>query len=140
MDPNLFHLDWERTAEVLTGIVVLSFLVERALAPLFEHRAFLSRYADKGVKEIIAVVVSAAVCVFWKFDAVSMIILREQTTLPGALLTGAIVAGGSKASIKLFHDVLNIRSSAHEQVYPETKAGRPEPKADAEAVKELRRG
>ena len=125
MDPNLFHLDWERTAEVLGGIIVLSFLLERALAPILEHRAFLSRFAEKGVKEIIALVVAVAVCVRWKFDAISMIILTDHTTSLGAALTGAIVAGGSKASIKLFHDVLNIRSSAHEQVYPPAAVARP---------------
>lgn len=38
MDPNLFHLDWERTFEVLLTIAVLAFFVERAFAPLFENR------------------------------------------------------------------------------------------------------
>ena len=32
MDPNLFFLDWERTFEVLISIIVLAFLLERALA------------------------------------------------------------------------------------------------------------
>jgi hypothetical protein len=31
MDPNLFHLDWERLAEVLAAVVVMAFLIERAL-------------------------------------------------------------------------------------------------------------
>jgi hypothetical protein len=137
MDPNLFHLDWERTAEVLTTITVLAFLLERALAPIFEHRGFLKRFASKGVKEMIAFGVSVAVCLYWQFDAFSMIILTERTTPLGAALTGAIVAGGSKASIKLFHDVLNIRSSAHEQVYPTTVNDLPSSRPNEEAVKAL---
>jgi hypothetical protein len=38
VDPNLFHIDWERTLEALVAIVVLSFVVERACAILFESR------------------------------------------------------------------------------------------------------
>ena len=38
MDPNLFHLDWDRTVEALAGIVVLAFLMERSLSLFFENR------------------------------------------------------------------------------------------------------
>lgn len=48
MDPNLFHLDWDRTIEVLAAIVVLSFFVERALALLFEHKWFIARFRNRG--------------------------------------------------------------------------------------------
>jgi hypothetical protein len=41
MDPNLYHLDWERTLEVLATIIVLAFVVERALSLLFENRWWL---------------------------------------------------------------------------------------------------
>ena len=40
MDPNLFHIDMGRLFEVLVGIIVLSFFLERALAVIFEHRAW----------------------------------------------------------------------------------------------------
>ena len=40
MDPNLFHLDWERLIEVLITIVVLAFFLERSLSLLFESRFF----------------------------------------------------------------------------------------------------
>ena len=36
MDPNLFHLDYGRTFEVLLTIVVLAMIVERTLSILFE--------------------------------------------------------------------------------------------------------
>lgn len=134
MDPNLFHLDWARVAEVLVAITVLALLLERALAVLFESKFFLqvvqgkrpetdaqelpkSGRAHSGIgtfpiKELIAFVVAAIVCVIWKFDAVSMIFLKEQTTVLGAVITGGIVAGGSKASVKLFRDVMGIKSTA----------------------------
>lgn len=126
-DPNLFYLDWDRTFEVLLVIVILSFLVERALAIVFESRLFLTwakRREEGGrgsAKALIAFAVSALVCVFWKLDAFSVILLQEQTTILGAILTGAIVAGGSKASVKLFVDVLGVRSTA----YRELKEGKP---------------
>jgi hypothetical protein len=121
MDPNLFHLDWNRLLEVLAAIVVLSFVLERALSPLFESRFFInSKMKDKSFKEMIALVVCAAVCVGWQFDAISMILLRSRVTVIGAILTGAVIAGGSKASIKLFRDVLGFKSTAQSE-YEETK-------------------
>ena len=148
MDPNLFHLDWARVAEVLVAIMVLALLIERALAVLFESKFFLHNVQGKRldtrsgsgetqpatpdiatetspgrgrehqgvgtfpIKELIAFVVAAVVCVVWKFDAISMIFLKEQTTVLGAVVTGGIVAGGSKASVKLFRDVMGIKSTA----------------------------
>jgi hypothetical protein len=51
MDPNLFHLDWERTLEALVGIIVLSFLVERACALLFESRWWIRLFEDASLGE-----------------------------------------------------------------------------------------
>jgi hypothetical protein len=118
MDPNLFHIDWERTAEALTVIVLLAFLIERALALLFESRIFIERFDRSGVKESIALVVAIAVCWAWKFDAMTLILLvDDQMRFGGYIITGAVIAGGSKASIKLFHDVMNIKSTAAEHRY-----------------------
>jgi len=115
MDPNLFRIDWERTGEVLTVIVVLSFLLERSLAPLFESRAFIKNFQGKNIKEIIAVGLGVAVCWYWQFDAISTILVTEKTTLFGEVVTGAIIAGGSKASVKLFRDILGWKSTAYRE-------------------------
>lgn len=115
MDPNLFHLDWERVFEALVAIIVLAFLVERALSPIFECRPFIVSLDRPGVKELIAVAVAVTGCLWWQFDAISIILLAEKTTIPGAVVTGCVIAGGSKASIKLFHDVLNIKSATFER-------------------------
>ncbi len=142
-DPNLFHIDWERTFEVLLVLLVLSFLVERALSVVFESRPFLlwaRRREEEGrgsAKGLIAFAVSALVCVFWKLDAFSVVLLQEHTTILGAILTGAIVAGGAKASVKLFVGVLGVRSTA----YREIKEGRaPAPAAGGEVRPSRRRG
>ena len=156
MDPNLFHIDWERTLEALVGIVVLAFFVERVCAVLFESRWWVRKFEDsridrvatelgtedtegeseakpsgasgtKGaqpappellpgkkypVKELIGFVVALLICWVWDFDALSIVLLSKETRLAGVVLTAGVVAGGSKASIKLFHDVLHIGSSA----------------------------
>jgi hypothetical protein len=112
MDPNLFHLDWERLFEVMAAIVVLAFFLERGLAIVFENKIFLKSAGAMGVREPIAFIVAALVCWYWDFDAISMILPKEKTSLWGTVITGAIVAGGSKASVKLFRDILGFRSNA----------------------------
>ncbi len=112
MDPNLFHLNGERLIEVFFAIVILAFILERALAVLFEHRSFVKRAKGKGLKEIIAFVVAALICWYWEFDALSILFPKEHVTIYGELITAAVIAGGSKASIKLFRDVIGAKSTA----------------------------
>jgi hypothetical protein len=107
MDPNLFHLDWDRVFEALTAIVVLSMFVERALIIVFEHRAYEKYLSGKGFKAIIAFVFSFIICRYWEFDAVSIIFFKDQSVLWGYLLTAAVVTGGSKGAIKLFQETFD---------------------------------
>jgi len=120
MDPNLFAIDYDRLFEVLVTIVVFSFFVERSLSVVFESRWFIDVYEAnqkrKGLKEVIALVVSIALCAFWKFDAISVIVVsKTEMQIPGYILTGAVIAGGSKASIKLFQDVMGFMSTAEKE-------------------------
>jgi len=41
--PERFYVDWERLFEVLVALMVVSFLLERALALLFETRAHINQ-------------------------------------------------------------------------------------------------
>lgn len=138
MDPNLFHIDYERLVEVLITLVVFSFFVERALAVIFESRPFINRLARpgtgsvpssmNGIKELIAIVVSIAVCAYWKFDALTILLVSDNAltfpgSLPGYVVTGAIVAGGSKASVAFFHDVLGFMSTAERERAAAKKLG-----------------
>ncbi len=115
MDPNLFHLDWERASEALGTIVFLAFFLERALSIVFEHRWYVGHMKDKGWKEPIAFALALAVCVTWKFDALSMVVLTEKTSLFGEAVTAGIIAGGSKGAVKLFVDKWNIGSTASKE-------------------------
>jgi len=125
MDPNLFAIDWERVLEALAGIVVLAFLLERGLALLFESKFFVDRLQGRSLKELIAFVLGALVCWYWDFDAISIIFVKGKVTVYGAILTGAIVGGGSKAAIRLFVDLMGFGSQALKEQRKLAKQGVP---------------
>jgi hypothetical protein len=122
LDPNLFAVNWPVLLEALSVLVVLAMLVERALAQLFDSHWFLAieiERADRGLgtfKPLIAFVASAAICVLWNFDVVTILLGKQVDTLLGGILTGAVVAGGSKGAMKLFENVLGWRSGKAEQI------------------------
>lgn len=123
MDPNLFHINYERLVEVLITIVIFSFFIERALSVFFESGIFINKTkGKKGVKEMISLVVSITVCWVWDFDAITIILVsNDHMTYGGIIITGAIVAGGSKASIALFRDVMGFMSNAEKKRIAEKK-------------------
>lgn len=79
MDPNFIHMDWERTFDALMLVAVLSIIVERVLSVVFQNRVYIERINIDGLKETIAVAVSIAFCVYWKLDAIGMILLTEAS-------------------------------------------------------------
>lgn len=95
-------------------VTVLSFFIERALALIFEH-AWYKRHLSKksGIKEIIAFVSAFGICKFWSFDAYAMIFASEKVSQMGFVLTALVIAGGSKGSLALFRDVLQIGKEAN---------------------------
>jgi hypothetical protein len=62
----------------------------------------------------VAFTVAFVVCWRWNFDAISMIVLNANTTRVGEAITGGIIAGGAKGSVKLFRDVLGFKSTDYE--------------------------
>jgi hypothetical protein len=110
MDPNLFAVDWQQTGEVLTTIVVLAFVVERALALIFESQWYLDALGDKHLKELITFTLSLIICTVWRLDAVSIILHGEKMTILGEAVSAAVISGGSKASLKLFRDVMGVEN------------------------------
>lgn len=105
----------EQLMTVLFIIVALSFFLERALSILFESRFFMDRYSKKSLKELIAFILGALICWQWKFDAISLILGSDSTSVYGSIITGAVIAGGSKGSLKLFHDVLGVSSKREKE-------------------------
>jgi hypothetical protein len=115
MDPLLFGIKGDVVAEVLGAIVLLSLIIERFFAPIFEWRVVLSKIADKGVKEPVVLLASFLVVYFYEFDAMAVIFTQEQTSFVGYLITAGVVAGGSKGSIALFRDFLGWKSTAQKE-------------------------
>jgi hypothetical protein len=116
MDPIQFRVDWGVLSEVLITIIVLAFFVERALSIVTESKVFInSRFDDNGTKEILSLVLSLIVVKLVSVDALAILFKLDAPTWPGYLVTAGIVAGGSKASIKFFHDLMDVRSSAQRQ-------------------------
>ncbi len=91
---------------------MLAIFIERALSVIFEHRLFVARLGSRGFKEVIAVIVSVVVCFQLHLDALSILVLTETTSELGYVITGFIVAGGSKGSKKLFHQVFAVYSNS----------------------------
>ena len=117
-DPVMFALNWSLTFEILFLIIILSFLVERALALLFESDWFLTihkkrKSAGKGsFKPLLAVIVAFVICSLWHVDILAIVMVQSHTSLLGELITATLIAGGSKASIALFRDLLEVHSTA----------------------------
>lgn len=98
--------------KILWFITALAFMMERALALLFEHPAWLNfreKFHFKGTKELIAVVVAYGVCCWAQFDALAIMFGKDEPTFITLLLTAMIIAGGSKGSIRLMQDYLGVK-------------------------------
>lgn len=115
MAPDLFAINWDTLGEALAVVVVLSFVVERALSLVFEHRSMIDRLDNSNLKEVIAFAVSLGIVAYWKFDLISIIFIGDENTWLGFAITAAVIAGGSKGSIKLFQDIMGVKSSARRE-------------------------
>jgi hypothetical protein len=123
MDPNLFAVDWAQLGEGLTIVIILAFFVERALALFVENPAVQRMLqGTELIKELLALGLAFGICKSNDFDLLAIIFHRPEVGYFGLFITAAAIAGGSKASIKLFHDILNIKPAA-----PTQPAKRPAP-------------
>lgn len=113
MDPLQFAIHSDVITEALATIVVIAMILERSLAPLFEWSTFMEFHKKyRGLKEPIAIVISISVTTFYGFDSVAIILSQDQNSLLGYIITGGVIAGGSKGSIKLFRDWMGWKSNA----------------------------
>ncbi len=100
---------------MLGAVVLLSIVVERFLSLFFENEWYRQRLQDRHIKEPIALGTALILCFSFEFDAVAVLLKQDSWTVIGTILTAGVVAGGSKASIKLFVDVMNIRNLSPEE-------------------------
>ena len=103
-------VNYEILSGVLVIIIVLAFLLERALSLLFELNFYQKYINGKGYSPIIAFLVSLAVCNIYNFNALKEILPEPPETDPfGVAITAAIIAGGSKGALILMTEVLKIK-------------------------------
>jgi hypothetical protein len=112
--------DQEWVTAVLGGlglIVVLSMVLERALAVLFEWGVWDVWLAKSKLRAPLAFLASYLVCVSLKFDILIVIGKKDPATFAvysiGTLLTASTIAGGSKGAITLFQNVLGFARGGH---------------------------
>ena len=92
---------------------VLAFMMERALAVLFEHRLWLrieDRWGIKGLKELVAILLAYNLCAWCGFDALSLM-FDKSSSWYSRLFTALIVSGGSKGAVKLMQGYLGIKKT-----------------------------
>ena len=122
-------MTWDAFSQSIMLVIFASFVVERSLAVIFETRYYIRRFAEtKGLKPTVAIVYAVIFVIAVDINLAKILRLREESTDFGydwtgaswqsleniliAVATGLLVAGGSKASLKLFKDVWNIKSTS----------------------------
>lgn len=96
-------------------LTILAVLIERSLALVFEQKYVEKFLKNKALKEIIAFSACFFVCKLWEIDVISLMTSSQGTKTIGFVLTAAAIAGGSKASIKLFQDVIGINKISKQE-------------------------
>ena len=117
-DPSQFAIAWDALFEVLLWSIIAAFFVERVLSVLFEYPDFIrldakvSKMNGSRIKPLVALVLSIPIALGFKFDVLAILAGWSTTSYLGCIFSGFLIAGGSKASIKLFHDVWGVKSNA----------------------------
>lgn len=96
------------TGGTLATLVIMAFLLERALALVFDHDWFRKIPECSRYKPIIAFAVSWIVCWFYSFDVLAALLEPEGVTWVGTLITAGILAGGSAAAVQLVQQILGF--------------------------------
>ncbi|MBF0376536.1 MAG: hypothetical protein HQK72_03530 [Desulfamplus sp.] len=139
--PELAYSRLLDVAGVLSLLVVLAMLLERALAIVFEYHWFqkLSEKID-GLKSPIAFLASWFTCHHVQFDVLSRLFsptdVTPQPTAIGIIITAAIVSGGSAAAITLFQGVLNFGRDARTGIIEANRAKSDADLAEAKSRKD----
>ena len=60
-------------------------------------------------KPLVAFVASLIVCTQFQIDLMAVLLSHQHVSFLGEAITAGVIAGGSKASLKLFKDILGVR-------------------------------
>lgn len=130
-------MEWEPVVNELVKVVVLAFLVERALAVIFDMERVEPKLEHRDLKPVIAVAASIALCYGLEINVVGKLApgapLANNLEWLGIAVTGLVVAGGSAGAVKLLQDVLGFRRSTRDETKEIKHAQRVASKLEAEA-------
>lgn len=136
----------------LARLVVLSIVLERLLAFVFEHDWFTRltsvTAADPGdvskqirvqripgLKGFIALAVAVGLCFAYQFDILGKLFAQPTRDL-GIVITGIVAAGGSAGAIAIFQGFLNMNKEARDAMIAARKANAEAARQQAEATVE----
>lgn len=128
-------MNWDPVLNELARVVLLAFVVERALAVVFDMERVEPALKSRDLKPPIAIGVSILLCFGLEVNLISVMAAKTAATAGGPeaiaggtpllasshmiwmgkLLTGLVVAGGSAGAVKLFQDVLGLRRSLRDE-------------------------
>lgn len=128
-----------RAVGALAQLVVLSMVLERGLAFIFEHdwfrMAFMKMVPDPsdptrtiresripGLRGTLALIASFAVCRLYRFDVLAALFGRPESDMIGITITGIVAAGGSAGAIAIFQGFLNLNRDSREALLAAKKA------------------
>jgi|CXWL01.1.fsa_nt_gi hypothetical protein len=134
---------------VLSKLVILSIILERGLAFVFEQEWFVkfttSEVQDpedptkkiklsrlSGLKGLIALLVAGGICYKYDFD-IMKIIFNADLSYVGIIITSVVAAGGSAGAITIFQGFLNINKESRDSLIAAKKAESDSLKQIAEA-------
>jgi len=111
MDPILFSIDWPQLSEALAALIILSVVVERSLTLLLENKHVVAILDDRDFKEVPALILSISICYQIDFDVLAIMLQSARSDDFEFIVTAAVIAGGYKASIKLFPNFIGLKSA-----------------------------
>jgi len=99
---------------LLAVVMLLSLILERALAVPFEWTPIEGRLTRFRLRAPIAFLVSWWIVGYAKFDLIAAMFSREWSDAfsAGAIITAGLIAGGSKGAMVLFQGVLGFGKEA----------------------------
>lgn len=120
-------MSYDSFIDISLLLIFLSFAVERSLAIFFETEAYINiKNRPEYLKPLLAVMFSLLFLYVTNIDPTKLlpenIIVKTDSaqiltikSIISTLLFALIISGGSKASVKLFKDVLQVRSGAEKR-------------------------
>ena len=97
-------MDYSLAIASLVTLFIVSLILERSLALIFQWR-WWKKYLDGiGLKTVLAFAVALAICKGYNFDAFAMMFGKESQ-IGGILVTALFVSGGSKLILSIISQI-----------------------------------